>query len=95
MGTRNPSHPTSVAIDSAINAALREPRGSPAPFDGVAELWWDDEDAFTRAMTGRDARRAARELVEDERRFIDFAHSPIWLATEDEIIVDPGQAPRA
>jgi uncharacterized protein (TIGR02118 family) len=73
-------------LDSAITDALRAPRNAPEPFDGVAELWWDDEDALVRATGAEEGRRAARELIEDERRFIDLERSPIWLATEDEMI---------
>jgi uncharacterized protein (TIGR02118 family) len=73
-------------LDTPANEALRRPRGAPEPFDGVAELWWDDEEALVRATGEQEGRRAARELIEDERRFIDLENSPIWLATEDEII---------
>ena len=74
--------------DSPANAALREPRGAPEPFDGVAEVWWDDEESFARAGATKEGRAAARELIEDEARFVDFSQSPIWLATEDEIVGD-------
>lgn len=50
-----------------------------APFDGVAELWFD----ATRSTGSPDEQRAAAAmLLEDERRFIDLSASPIWFATE-------------
>ena len=73
-------------VESPANAAMREPRDAPEPFDGIAEAWWDDEDAFMRSVASADARAAARKLIEDEARFIDLGRSPIWLATEDEIV---------
>jgi uncharacterized protein (TIGR02118 family) len=73
-------------LDSPVTDALRAPRGAPEPFDGVAELWWDDDAALTGATAREEGRAAARELIEDERRFIDLERSPIWLAHEDEII---------
>jgi uncharacterized protein (TIGR02118 family) len=76
-------------LDSPLNAALAAPRGAPEPFDGIAELWWDDADAMAAPMRTHDGRRAARELIEDEARFIDLARSPIWLATEREIPLGP------
>ena len=81
--------------DSPANEALRRPRGAPEPFDGVAELWWDDEESLARATATDEGRRAGRELLEDEARFIDLEQSPIWLANEDEIIADAARAPGA
>jgi uncharacterized protein (TIGR02118 family) len=59
---------------------LREDTTRPAPaFDGVAELWFDP----SRSTASREEQRAAGALLlEDERRFIDLAASPIWLAEE-------------
>lgn len=55
-------------------------------FDGVAELWIDPA-----ARTGDAAAMAAasRELVDDERTFIDLSASPIWVADEDVLLEGP------
>lgn len=56
--------------------------GAPPPFDGIAEAWVDDVETF-RAGTGTaESRQAARELREDEARFIDLPNSPMWLGQE-------------
>lgn len=49
------------------------------PFDGVAELWLDGP-----APTGtrEEIAAAGRELLDDERTFIDLAHSPIFVGAE-------------
>jgi uncharacterized protein (TIGR02118 family) len=73
-------------LDSLVNEALARPRGGPEPFDGVAELWWDDLDALATSAENDAGRAASRALIEDERRFIDFAASPIWVAREHPII---------
>ena len=57
--------------------------GSPEPFDGIAELWYDPEE---RGAGGEAARKAGQELLEDERNFIDVAASPIWYGEETEVI---------
>lgn len=74
------------SMDSPANQAFRESRGGPEGYDGVAELWWDSlDDLFGGAST--DAGRAAgAELLEDERRFIDLANSPLWIAEEHEFV---------
>lgn len=60
-------------------------RGAPPGYDGVAQLWWDS--AGDLAATGDDPEAAAagRLLLEDERRFIDLARSPLWWGEEHVI----------
>jgi uncharacterized protein (TIGR02118 family) len=53
-----------------------------APYDGVAELWWESEAEFAAASTTPEGRAAGKALLDDERRFIDLAASPLWLAHE-------------
>lgn len=58
--------------------------GAPPPFDGVAELWFDNLDAFG---AGDDvAREAGATLLADERRFIDLPNSPMWVGEEHVIL---------
>jgi uncharacterized protein (TIGR02118 family) len=69
-----------------LNDALRGSREAPEAYDGVAELWYDSIDAIGAAASTPEGAQAARELLEDERRFIDHANSPLWLAEEHPII---------
>jgi uncharacterized protein (TIGR02118 family) len=58
--------------------------GSPEPFDGVAELWFDSLDTM-----GRDdpaVAQANADLLEDERNFIDLPNSPLWIAEENVVV---------
>ena len=73
------------SADDALSAGMRAVRGAPEPYDGVAELWFDD-DAFEAARRDPAAREAGRILLEDERRFIDLARSPLWFNREHVII---------
>ncbi|MGE3073696.1 MAG: EthD domain-containing protein [Dehalococcoidia bacterium] len=57
--------------------------GSPEPFDGIAELWYESLGTGIRNET---ASQAARELLDDERNFIDLANSPIWYGEETEVV---------
>jgi uncharacterized protein (TIGR02118 family) len=73
-------------VDPRI-AGATEARGSPIePYDGVAELWWDSIDDIIAAGTTREGRATGRELLADERNFIDLANSPIFYANEQVII---------
>jgi uncharacterized protein (TIGR02118 family) len=66
-----------------LHAALqRRNGGAPAPFDGIAEVWVDDVETFRGGGGTPEARQAAKDLIEDEARFIDLPNSPMWLAEE-------------
>lgn len=66
--------------------ALRAVRGATEVFDGVAELWFDNEEDIGAAAATPEGRRAARTLLEDEKTFIDLPRSPIWLFREEVVI---------
>jgi uncharacterized protein (TIGR02118 family) len=68
---------------AGLHSALQARNGgSPEPFDGVAELWFD-----ALEFPGDDAaQRAGAELLADEQRFIDLPNSPIFV-TEEHVIV--------
>jgi uncharacterized protein (TIGR02118 family) len=72
--------------DAALSAGLALSRGAPEPYDGIAELYWDSREDIE--AVGRDpaGREAGRVLLEDERKFIDLAQSPLWYNEEQEII---------
>jgi uncharacterized protein (TIGR02118 family) len=69
-----------------VNTGLQKSRGGPDPYDGVAELWFEDVDAIAAGLSNEAGRQAAAELLEDERRFIDLANSPLWIADEHQIV---------
>lgn len=73
----------SHTLDQAAIAGLAGPRGSPPAYDGVAEIWIGEskDDALRE-----EARRANRILLEDEKKFIDLPHSPIFYSRSHEIV---------
>lgn len=77
-------------IDSPISAANNEGRGIPfgdgEDFDGVAELWFDSEDAVAAAVATPEGRKHAAILFQDERNFIDFARSRAFITKANEVI---------
>jgi uncharacterized protein (TIGR02118 family) len=56
--------------------------GAPAEFDGVAELWIDEDRGNRSASELEAATREAAVLLEDERNFIDLPNSPMTLGRE-------------
>jgi uncharacterized protein (TIGR02118 family) len=53
------------------------------PYDGVAELWFDDLDAFRQASRSPEVAAA----VEDERNFIDHSNVAL-IVTEEKPVVE-------
>lgn len=74
-------------LDNPINDALRESRAGPEPYDGVAENWFDSLEDLAAAVASPEGQEAVRELLEDERRFIDWERSPLWIAQEHSVEV--------
>jgi uncharacterized protein (TIGR02118 family) len=69
------------------NHALRASRGGPEAYDGVAELWWDGAADVEAALATPEGRAASLALLEDERRFIDLAASPLWWVGDENVVI--------
>jgi len=78
----------SHAIDTPANDALASVRGAPARLDGIAELWFKEED-FNAIGENAEGEAAAKLLIEDEAKFIDFSRSPLWF-NQEHVILDRG-----
>jgi uncharacterized protein (TIGR02118 family) len=88
------SHAAALGIKRYVQAHTIDPegtqgiaaaRGAPDPYDGVAEIWLDLNELLSNAQR-ESAVHAGRALLEDERRFIDLANSPIFI-TEDNVVI--------
>ncbi len=78
----------SHAIDTAANDAIASVRGAPARLDGIAELWFKEEE-FNDTANASEREAAAKLLIEDEAKFIDFSRSPLWF-NQEHVILDHG-----
>ena len=77
----------SHTVEDPLYDGLRASRtGMHAPFDGIASVWFDTREDLVAAMTSDAGRKAGALLLEDEKRFIDLPHSPLWLAEENVVI---------
>jgi uncharacterized protein (TIGR02118 family) len=71
---------------SEFEKALREPRGTiTPPYAGHAEAWFSRADLMSLANVP-EANKAMEIAVEDERNFIDFSRSAMWIAKEHVFI---------
>ena len=67
----------------AEQMATGHPAGKNEAFDGVAELWFEEEDIEKLPTT-----EGALAAVQDEANFIDFDRSVIFLAKEHVVVGD-------
>jgi uncharacterized protein (TIGR02118 family) len=81
------THTRATELDDVIAASRGSEPG--AAYDGVAELWWDSLDDLIAGYSTEAGQAAAAELLEDEQRFIDLTHSPIWLGEEHAVVGAP------
>ena len=68
-----------------VNAGFRASRGLSEGYDGITEIWFDDEASLTAALGTADGAAGVQMLLDDERHFIDFATSSIFMTQEHEI----------
>jgi uncharacterized protein (TIGR02118 family) len=69
-------------FEDPLNASFAQMRGSLEPYDGVAKLRWNTKEELQHVVSTSAGRHAASELLDDEKRFIDFSRSSVWLAIE-------------
>jgi len=74
------------SFDDPMNEPMAKIRNAPAPYDGVAELWFNSFDDMTENGHSPEARAAHKALLEDEERFIDLENSPLWFGEEHVIV---------
>ncbi|MCP9628198.1 EthD domain-containing protein [Rhodopseudomonas palustris] len=78
---------TSPLAEPAAQESLRASRGMIAvDFDGLAELWWDSLEDHAAARTTAEGAAALRQLIEDERSFVDLSRSLAWYGAERQIV---------
>lgn len=66
-------------------AEFARARGWASPPDGIAELWWESEEALLAAFGSQAAAEASGILEADERVFVDTTRTAAFLTTEYEV----------
>ena len=76
----------SHTILEEINMKIRTDKGMSLMYDGVAELWWNSKNDFIDAVHSIEGKRISTILYEDEKNFIDFSKSTVFLTEENLIL---------
>jgi uncharacterized protein (TIGR02118 family) len=75
----------SHTIASDLNALFVQSRGLAPAYDGVTEVWWDSLESLKEGMATAEGLAAHRALLEDEKTFIDFSASRVFMSEERAI----------
>jgi uncharacterized protein (TIGR02118 family) len=74
----------SHTLDTPLNEALRISRGMIPEYDGVAEVWFESEEALMEGMSSPEGQELGAALLEDEGNFIDHSKSSAFIVEEHE-----------
>ena len=74
----------SHTLDTPLNEELRASRGMLPEYDGVAEVWFESEEALMEGMSVPEGQKLGAALLEDEGNFIDHSKSSAFIVEEHE-----------
>jgi uncharacterized protein (TIGR02118 family) len=72
----------SHTLDTPLNEGLRTSRGMLPEYDGVAEVWFESEEALMAGMSSPEGQKLGAALLEDEGNFIDHSKSTAFIVEE-------------
>jgi uncharacterized protein (TIGR02118 family) len=75
----------SHTLDTPLNAAAQQPRGTKPPYDGLTELWWDSVEDLVQALNTPEFHEANNLLAQDEARFCDLPNCSVFFTEEHTI----------
>jgi uncharacterized protein (TIGR02118 family) len=75
----------SQTINTPLNEGLQQSRNMLPAFDGVAEVWFESEEAMMTAMSSEEGQKISGMLLADESKFIDHSKSSAFIAHEYQL----------
>ena len=75
----------SHTLNSPLNEGLRTSRGMQPEYDGVAEVWFESEEALIQGMSSPEGQKLGAALQEDEGNFIDHSKSSAFIVEEHKL----------
>ena len=74
----------SHTLETPLNEGLRSSRGMQPEYDGIAEVWFESEEALMEGMSSPEGQKLGAALLEDEGNFIDHSKSSAFIVKEYE-----------
>jgi uncharacterized protein (TIGR02118 family) len=75
----------SHTLDTPLNLAAQQPRGTADPYDGITEVWWNSAEDLIAALQSPEGQNANLKLTEDEGRFCDLPRCSVFFTEEHTI----------
>lgn len=75
----------SHTLSSPLNEGLRVSRGMQPEYDGVAEVWFESEEALVAGMSSPEGQELGAALLKDEQSFVDHSRSAAFIVKEHEL----------
>jgi len=75
----------SLTLDTPLNEGIRASRDMLPEYDGIAEVWFDSEEALMGGMSSPEGQKLGAALLEDEKNFIDHSKSSAFIVKEHEL----------
>lgn len=72
----------SHTLNTPLNEGLRTSRSMMPEYDGVAEVWFESEEALMQGMSSPEGQKLGAALLEDEKNFIDHSKSSAFIVEE-------------
>jgi uncharacterized protein (TIGR02118 family) len=69
----------SHTLDTPLNEGLKASRGMLPEYNGVAEVWFESEEALMEGMSSPEGQKLGVALLEDEKNFIDHSKSSAFI----------------
>ena len=74
----------SHTLNTPLNEGLRTSRGMLPEYDGVAEVWFESEEALMEGISSPEGQKLGAALPEDEGNFIYHSKSTAFIVEEQE-----------
>jgi len=78
-------------LSEELNRRVASSRpGLEEEFDGISEVWLDSVEAYERAWGSPEGIATMKRFLDDEKNFIDWSRSTVFLAEEHVLIDETG-----
>ena len=74
----------SHTVQTPLNDGLKASREMLPEYDGVAEVWFESEEALIAGMSSPEGQKLGAALLEDEGNFVDHSKSSAFIVQEHE-----------
>ena len=80
------------ALDEGACDALDMNRGGEPSFDAIAEIWLDDHEVWEQDWNSEEGHAVLRQLMDDEKNFIDWSRS-VMTCSRELVMIDGPSTP--